>query len=55
MGADDVDWKDPAAEAAWIGDRLRAEVVMAPGVGHYPQVQAPELVAQAVAGLAAHA
>jgi pimeloyl-ACP methyl ester carboxylesterase len=55
MGTDDVDWKDPAAEAAWIGDRIGAEVVMAPGVGHYPQVQAPRLVADAVAGLAAHA
>jgi pimeloyl-ACP methyl ester carboxylesterase len=48
MGTDDVDWPDPAAEARWIGDRLGAEVVMAPGVGHYPQVQAPGLVADAV-------
>ncbi|NUR08833.1 MAG: alpha/beta hydrolase [Nocardioidaceae bacterium] len=55
MGSDDVDWKDPAAEAQWIGSRLGAEVVMAAGVGHYPQAQAPELVADAVARLAAHA
>ena len=55
MGTDDVDWKDPAAEAAWIGERLGAEVVMAPGVGHYPQAQAPELVADAVTRLAARA
>jgi pimeloyl-ACP methyl ester carboxylesterase len=55
MGADDIDWKDPAAEAAWIGARLHAEVVMAPGVGHYPQAQAPDLVADAVASLVAHA
>ena len=55
MGADDVDWKDPAAEAAWIGERLGAEVVMAPGVGHYPQVQAPELVAAAVDRVVEHA
>jgi pimeloyl-ACP methyl ester carboxylesterase len=52
MGSADVDWKDPAAEAAWIGDRLGAEVVMAPGVGHYPQAQAPALVADAVDRLA---
>jgi len=53
MGTDDVDWKDPAAEAAWIGERLGAEVVMADGVGHYPQAQAPALVADAVQRLAA--
>jgi pimeloyl-ACP methyl ester carboxylesterase len=48
MGADDVDWPDPEAEAHWVGDALGAEVVMAPGVGHYPQTQAPDLVADAV-------
>ena len=48
MGTDDIDWKDPSAEAAWIGERLGAEVVMAPGVGHYPQAQAPALVAAAL-------
>jgi pimeloyl-ACP methyl ester carboxylesterase len=48
MGTDDVDWKDPAAEADWVGTALGAEVVMAPGVGHYPQAQAPALVADAV-------
>lgn len=52
MGTDDVDWKDPAAEAEWIGDRLGAEVVMAPGVGHYPQAQAPGLVADVLVKLA---
>ena len=51
MGAEDVDWKDPAAEAAWIGQRLGAEVMMVPGVGHYPQAQAPEVVADAVVRL----
>jgi pimeloyl-ACP methyl ester carboxylesterase len=53
MGTDDVDWKDPAAEARWIGERLGAEVVMAPGVGHYPQAQAPQLVADALARIVA--
>ena len=51
MGAADVDWKDPAAEAAWIGEQLRAEVVIVPDVGHYPQAQAPEVTAGAVARL----
>lgn len=51
MGTDDVDWKDPAAEARWIGEALGAEVVMVPGVGHYPQAQAPALVAEALVGL----
>jgi pimeloyl-ACP methyl ester carboxylesterase len=53
MGAADVDWKDPAAEAAWIGERLGADVVMVDGVGHYPQAQAPAVVADAVQRLAA--
>jgi pimeloyl-ACP methyl ester carboxylesterase len=52
MGTDDVDWKDPAAEARWVGERLGAEVVMAPGVGHYPQAQAPSLVTDALVRLA---
>jgi pimeloyl-ACP methyl ester carboxylesterase len=55
MGDADVDWPDPAVEARWIGERLDAPVVMAPGVGHYPQWQAPELVAEAVQRLAVRA
>ena len=51
MGAADVDWKDPAAEAAWIGEQLHARVVMVPGVGHYPQAQAPQVTAAAIAQL----
>lgn len=53
MGADDVDWEDPAAEAAWVGERLGAKVVMVDGVGHYPQTQAPAVVAEALQRLAA--
>lgn len=52
MGAADVDWKDPAGEAAWVGERLGAEVVMVDGVGHYPQAQAPAVVAEALQRLA---
>ena len=45
MGTADVDWKDPAEEAEWIGEQLHADVVLVPDVGHYPQAQAPEVTA----------
>ena len=48
MGERDPDFKDPAAEATWIGETLRGEVVMVPDAGHYPQSQQPELTASAV-------
>ena len=48
MGEADVDWPDPTAEAAWVGKALQAEVLTLPGVGHYPQMQAPEATAGAV-------
>jgi pimeloyl-ACP methyl ester carboxylesterase len=51
MGAADIDWPNPAAEAEWIGNQLGGDVVMAPGVGHYPQAQAPTLTADAVVRL----
>jgi pimeloyl-ACP methyl ester carboxylesterase len=53
MGDADVDWKDPEEEARWVGAALGAGVVMLPGVGHYPQEQAPTQTAAAVAGLLA--
>jgi pimeloyl-ACP methyl ester carboxylesterase len=48
MGTADADWKDPSAEAAWIGDQLSAEVLLVEGAGHYPMVQAPDQVNPAV-------
>ncbi|WP_328347700.1 alpha/beta fold hydrolase [Micromonospora sp. NBC_00421] len=48
MGDRDPDFKDPAAEAAWIGETLRGEVVMVPDAGHYPHSQRPELTTPAV-------
>lgn len=48
MGADDPDWKDPAGEARWIGDRLSGEVVLVPECGHYPQSQRLDVVLPAV-------
>nr|WP_255430102.1 alpha/beta hydrolase [Streptomonospora sp. PA3] len=48
MGELDGDWDDPAGEAAWMGERLGAQVLMVPDAGHYPQAQQSEMVAQAV-------
>ena len=47
-GANDPDWKDPRAEAEWVGAHLDAEVVILEDCGHYPQSQQPELVLAAV-------
>ncbi len=44
MGAADPDFRDPEAEASWIGQRLHGEVVMVPNAGHYPQVEYPAIV-----------
>ncbi len=48
MGAEDPDFPDPAAEAAWIAGVLNATVVMVPEAGHYPQSQQPAITADAV-------
>lgn len=50
MGDRDPDFKDPAAEAQWIGETLKAEVVMVTEAGHYPQSQQTEITATAVLG-----
>jgi pimeloyl-ACP methyl ester carboxylesterase len=48
MGDSDPDFSDAAAEGRWIAGRLGGELVLVPGAGHYPQVQAPELVNPAI-------
>ena len=48
MGELDPDFKDPTAEANWIGGALHGEVVMVPEAGHYPQSQQPEVTSDAV-------
>ena len=48
MGEQDPDFPDPRAEADWIARALRAEVVMVPEAGHYPQSQQPDITAGAV-------
>ncbi len=47
MGERDPDFRDPAAEARLIADRLHAEVLMVPRAGHYPQAEYPEVVTPA--------
>jgi pimeloyl-ACP methyl ester carboxylesterase len=53
MGDSDPDFKDPAGEAKWIGEKLNARVVMVPEAGHYPQSQQPEITTPAVLGFLA--
>lgn len=53
VGALDPDWKDPAAELAWIREAIGARGLLVEDAGHYPQHQTPEVVADAVLGLLA--
>jgi len=48
MGERDPDFPDPAGEADWIAQALRAQVVMVPDAGHYPQSQRPDITTGAV-------
>ena len=50
MGTADRDWKDPAAEARWVAERLSAEVLLVDGAGHYPMVDSPDQVTPPVVG-----
>ena len=55
MGGADPDFPDPAAEARFTAAALGgpAEVLLLDGVGHYPQAEAVDEVAPAVAALVA--
>lgn len=48
MGERDPDFRDAAAEAAFVAGRLRGRVVMVDGSGHYPHAEYPEVVTPAV-------
>jgi len=48
MGEQDPDFSDSRAEADWIGQALRGQVVMVSEAGPYPQSQRPGLTAAAV-------
>lgn len=53
MGEADPDWKDPAAEAAWVASRLGdSAVVHVPEAGHAPMLERPDLVAEPVIAFA---
>jgi pimeloyl-ACP methyl ester carboxylesterase len=45
MGTRDRDFDDPAAEALSLSSRTGAELMIAEGAGHYPQVEMPEAIA----------
>jgi pimeloyl-ACP methyl ester carboxylesterase len=48
MGTHDPDFKDPAAEADWVAERLSAQVRLVQGAGHYPHAEMPEVSGPAV-------
>jgi pimeloyl-ACP methyl ester carboxylesterase len=52
MGTADIDWPDPAAEAAWVAGQLSAQVMMLDGAGHHPHVEFPREIADAVTAFA---
>lgn len=55
MGTKDPDFKDPAAEAHWVAEKVNAQLHMIEGAGHYPHAEMPEVVAPLVlAFLAQH-
>lgn len=48
MGTKDPDFADPKAEADTVASLLRGRAVMIEGAGHYPQVEQPGAVANAI-------
>ncbi len=47
MGSADPDFPDARAEAAWLGEALRAETLVLEGVGHYPHLERAQPTADA--------
>jgi pimeloyl-ACP methyl ester carboxylesterase len=45
MGTRDPDFPDPAAEARLVAERLRGDVAMVEGAGHYPHAEVPDIAA----------
>jgi pimeloyl-ACP methyl ester carboxylesterase len=52
VGAGDPDYKDPAAELAWMGEQLGAETVLVPDAAHYAQHQRSDIVVPKVIAFA---
>jgi pimeloyl-ACP methyl ester carboxylesterase len=55
MGTKDPDWPDPTAEARFVADALRGELLLVPGAGHYPMAEFPAQVNPALIAFAATA
>lgn len=53
MGTADPDFPDAEEEARTLARALSGEVVLVDGAGHYPQAQAPDQVADAIAAFVA--
>ncbi len=53
MGSADPDFPDPRAEADTVAALLHGSVTMIEGTGHYPHVEKPDAVAEAVLAFAA--
>jgi pimeloyl-ACP methyl ester carboxylesterase len=55
MGTKDPDFKDPAAEAKWVAERLNGQATMVPDAGHYPHAEMPTVTGPIILDfLAAH-
>lgn len=50
FGSADDHFADPAAEAAAVSSALRGDRLVVEGAGHYPHVEQPDVVADAVIG-----
>lgn len=48
MGGSDPDFPDPEREAREVAEALHGRYVMLPGVGHYPQAEAPKATLEAI-------
>jgi pimeloyl-ACP methyl ester carboxylesterase len=55
MGTKDKDWPDPEAEARFVAESLRAELLLVPGGGHYPMAEYPDVVMPPVVDFARRA
>ena len=53
MGTKDPDFADPAAEGRHVAAAVHGELQLVEGAGHYPHAEQPEVVAAALARLAA--
>jgi pimeloyl-ACP methyl ester carboxylesterase len=48
VGSKDMDFADPAADGAKLAARIGGALLLVDGAGHYPQVEAPDIVAPTV-------